>query len=564
MLSTTTSLGVAATGAHAGADSHASLLRFTTAGSVDDGKSTLIGRLLYDSKAIYEDQIAAVRKSGINRTTGPIDLSLFTDGLRAEREQGITIDVAYRYFATPKRKFIIADTPGHEQYTRNMATGASTADAALILIDARKGLLRQSRRHIYISALLGISHIVAVVNKMDLAGYSESVFRAIRDDFHDFCRRLGVSNTYAVPVSALHGENVVERGKHMPWCHGPTLLQLLETLPVARGADSNSVRFPVQYVIRTDGAFRGFAGRVSGGTLVRRAPVLALPSGITTTIRSILSFDGELQAADAGSSVAVTLEDEIDLGRGDLLVSPDSPPHTESRFAANLVWLHSDQMRPGKVFVLKHTTHTVRARITSIRHRVDVDSLSETVAAALEVNDIASVIVETTHPLYFDPYRQNRTMGSFILIDPLHHGTVAAGMIVAPAELEPEIVRKEKVRLSERILRNGHPPAAVWLVDQPELALALEREMFARGWHAQMLSAEDFDSHQLKGAAKALRSSGAITLLSVSAQSAGLQREIELIFGRDNVLQFPAGAAAPSDAVTELVQHLQRASGRFE
>lgn len=564
MLTTAGYQAIASPDALSSANSQAALLRFTTAGSVDDGKSTLIGRLLYDSKAIYEDQIAAVRKSGINRSTGAMDLSLFTDGLRAEREQGITIDVAYRYFATPKRKFIIADTPGHEQYTRNMATGASTADAAVILIDARKGLLRQSRRHIYISALLGIHHVIAAVNKMDLAGYSEEVFLAISREFQEFCRRLGVRHTYAVPVSALHGENVVDRGKHMGWYQGPPLLQVLESLPASRSADSGALRFPVQYVIRPNEAFRGFAGRVSGGRLARGAPVVALPSGITTAIRSILTFNGELQAANAGSSVAVTLEDEIDLGRGDLLASSDSPPQTASRLLANLVWLHADQMLPGKRFLLKHTTRTVRARVASIRRRVDVDSLSESDATALDVNDIASVVIETTQPLHFDPYQQNRTMGSFILIDPLHHSTVAAGMIVASADVEPEIARTERVRLSERILRNGHPPAAVWLVDQPELALALEREMFARGWHAQMLSADEFDSHQLKGAAKALRSSGAITLLSVSAESAGLQREIELIFGRENVLQVSAGAAAPSAAVTELLQHLQRASGRFE
>ncbi|MGE5323741.1 MAG: sulfate adenylyltransferase subunit 1 [Actinomycetota bacterium] len=564
MLTTTGYPAVAATDLLSGAGSQASLLRFTTAGSVDDGKSTLIGRLLYDSKAIYEDQIASVRRSGINRSTGPIDLSLFTDGLRAEREQGITIDVAYRYFSTPRRKFIIADTPGHEQYTRNMATGASTADAAVILIDARKGLLRQSRRHIYISALLGIRHVIAAVNKMDLAGYSEEVFLAVSHEFQEFCRRLGVSHTHAVPVSALHGENVAKRGKHMAWYQDPPLLQLLEDLPAARPAASGRVRFPVQYVIRPDEAFRGFAGRVSSGRLVPGAPVLALPSGVKTKIRSILTFNGELHAAEAGSSVTVTLEDEIDLGRGDLLASPGSPPQTASRLQASLVWMHSDQMRPGKAYVLKHTTRAVRARVASIRHRVDVDSLSERDATALEVNDIASVIIETAQPLHFDSYEQNRTMGSFILIDPLHHATVAAGMIVAPAELEPEILRAERVRLSERVLRNGHPPAAVWLVDQPDLARALEREMFARGWHAQMLSADEFDSHQLKGAAKALRTSGAITLLSVSGESAGLQREVEAIFGPENVLQVGAGAAGPSGAVTELLQHLQRASGRLE
>ena len=537
------------------------LLRFTTAGSVDDGKSTLIGRLLYDSRAVYEDQIAAVRKSGINRSSGPMDLSLFTDGLRAEREQGITIDVAYRYFSTPKRKFIIADTPGHEQYTRNMATGASTADAAVVLIDACKGLLRQSRRHIYISALLGIRHIIAAVNKMDLAGYDESVFQAVTQDFQEFCRRLRVPNTYAIPVSALHGENVVERGSRMDWYRGPTLLELLETLPRARAEDQAALRFPVQYVIRPDAAFRGFAGRVAAGMLQQGAPVMALPSGIRTRIKSISSFDGELNTAGPGSSVAVTLEDEIDLGRGDLLAAPDSPPQTGSRQQANLVWLHSDQVRAGRQFLLKHTTRTMRATVASIQNRVDVNTLSSSDAEVLRMNDMASVIIETTKPLHFDTYQQNRTMGSFILIDPIHNATVAAGMIVAAAGRDMESVQPEGVLLSERILRNGHPPAGVWLVDRPDLARALEREIFTRGWHGQMLCADEFEPGQLEAAARVLQNSGAITLLSVTARAADRKPEIEAIFGRRYFVELSPLPASRSDALAALLQHLHNLQG---
>ena len=521
-----------------------SLLRLTTAGSVDDGKSTLIGRLLYDSKGLYEDQIAAVRKSGINRSSGPMDLSLFTDGLRAEREQGITIDVAYRYFSTPRRKFIIADTPGHEQYTRNMATGASTANAAVILIDASKGLLPQSRRHIYISTLLGIDHIVAAINKMDLIDYSQSAFRAVAQDFQEFCLKLGVQNTYTVPVSALHGNNIVRRGSQMEWYQGPTLLRLLEEVPATRAATTGALRFPVQYVLRPHAGFRGFAGRVSSGVLHTGAPVIALPSGLTTRIRSIITFDGELDCALPGSSVAVTLQDEIDLGRGHMLAAPDSRPQTSSRIQAHLIWMHHEPMRAGKKLLLKHTTRTVPATVTRICHRVDVNTLRESEAGLLQMNDIGCVTIETTQPLHFDPYGQNRITGSFILIDPMHNGTVAAGMIIESQSLKSETIGVERVRLSERIRRNGHPPAAVWIMDRPELAPVLERTIFARGWNAQVLSADEFDPDQLKAAARAMQASGAITLFSVPAQTAPeLQADIQAIFGREYLFEISSAEA---------------------
>jgi sulfate adenylyltransferase subunit 1 len=527
--------------------SHTSaLLRFTTAGSVDDGKSTLIGRLLYDSKGLYEDQIASVRKSGVNRSSGPIDLSLFTDGLRAEREQGITIDVAYRYFSTPKRKFIIADTPGHEQYTRNMATGASTADAAVILIDAGKGLVPQSRRHIYISALLGIRHVIAAVNKMDLHGYSREVFRGVAEEFEDFCLRVGIPNTYTIPVSALQGENVVARGENTDWYRGPSLLELLETLPVTGASESAALRFPVQYVIRPDAQFRGFAGRIFAGTLRRGAAVVALPSGAKTRIKSISTFDGPLESAGPGSSVTVTLEDEIDLGRGDLLASPASQPQTSSRFNAHLVWMHSDQVRPGRSFLLKHNTRTIRASIAAIRHRIDVNTRAELDATSLQMNDIASVTIETTKPLHFDAYEHDRTMGSFILIDPINNATVAAGMIVAAVNREPETVTSGRVQLTERIARNGHPPAAVWIVDRPDLAAALEREIFARGWNGLMVPAGD------------VHNAGTIAVFSVSADSAQRRQEIEAIFGKEQFIGLAGVVANDSDAMAMLVQHLHQ------
>jgi sulfate adenylyltransferase large subunit len=562
MLQATVQAADATTQASVSIAPDSSLLRFTTAGSVDDGKSTLIGRLLYDSKGVYEDQIAAVRKSGINRSSGPMDLSLFTDGLRAEREQGITIDVAYRYFSTPRRKFIIADTPGHEQYTRNMATGASTANAAVILIDACKGLLPQSRRHIYISTLLGIDHMIASINKMDLIDYSQSAFRAVSQDFQEFCLRLGVQNTYAVPVSALHGNNIVRRGSQMEWYQGPTLLRLLEELPATRAATTGALRFPVQYVLRPHAGFRGFAGRVSSGVLHTGAPVIALPSGLTTRIRSIITFDGELDCALPGSSVAVTLQDEIDLGRGHMLAAPDSRPQTSSRIQAHLIWMHHEPMRAGKKLLLKHTTRTVPATVTRICHRVDVNTLRESEAGVLQMNDIGCVTIETTQPLHFDPYGQNRTTGSFILIDPMHNSTVAAGMIIESQSLKPETIGVERVRLSERIRRNGHPPAAVWIMDRPELAPVLERTIFARGWNAQVLSADEFDPDQLKAAARAMQASGAITLFSVPAQTAPeLQADIQAIFGREYLFEISSAEAACSDIVAGLLQRLDRLAG---
>jgi sulfate adenylyltransferase large subunit len=537
------------------------LLRFSTAGSVDDGKSTLIGRLLYDSKALYEDQIASVRKTGINRSAGALDLSLFTDGLRAEREQAITIDVAYRYFSTPKRKFIIADTPGHEQYTRNMATGASTADAAVVLIDATKGLLPQSRRHICIASLLGIGHIIAAVNKMDLLGYSEDAFRAVEADFGRFCKKLNVPHTYAIPVSAVEGANVTRRARQMEWFRGPALLELLEYLPASSGEHSAPLRFPVQRVCRPDATFRGFAGSVVRGSLRRGARVTALPSGTTTRIRSIVTYNGEMEESARGSVVTVTLDDEIDLSRGDLIVDGLSRPQTSGQFTASLVWLHSNAMKPGMDFLLKHTTRVVRARIVAIRHRLDVNSLSCDKAGTLQMNDIASVEIETSLPLHFDLYDEDRTMGSFILIDPLHNGTVAAGMITGANGAADEPAVLEPIQLADRIARNGHPPVAVWLVNQSDAAASLEREIFQRGWHAQVLSESDFEPSELGTAARVLRTSGAIAIFSVSSQTESQRDEVQQIFGKHQFIE-PVSEQTRNSAIAEMVinhvQQLQR------
>ena len=425
------------------------MLRFTTAGSVDDGKSTLIGRLLHDTRSVYEDQLASIRASRVNRSGGELDLSLLTDGLRAEREQGITIDVAYRYFSTSKRKFIIADTPGHEQYTRNMATGASTADVAIVLIDAKAfvkagGLLPQSRRHTFIASLLRIPHIVAAVNKMDLVDYSEDVFRDVHSQFIELAHKLKLRGVELIPVSALVGDNIVEPSGAMHWYKGPTLLEYLETVPL-QPSDSISepLRFPVQLVLRPDAAFRGFAGRVERGEVRAGQRVRALPSGRTTRVSSIVTYDGELNSARSPQSVTLTLEDEIDLSRGEMLVDAEAEiPLQSNVFSAAVVWMSEHPLVVGQSYLLKHTTRLVRATIRSIRHRVDVVSSEQHPASTLHMNDIAELELQTNLPLFFDRYADSRPLGSFILIDPVSNATAAAGMISATAEaIQPNTSR---------------------------------------------------------------------------------------------------------------------------
>ena len=417
------------------------MLRFTTAGSVDDGKSTLIGRLLHDTKSVYEDQLASIRASRVNRAgAGLVDLSLLTDGLKAEREQGITIDVAYRYFSTSKRKFIIADTPGHEQYTRNMATGASTADAAIVLIDAKAflkagTLLPQSRRHTYIAHLLRIPHVVAAVNKMDLVEYSEDVFRRIRAEYEALTSKLGLRSVEVIPMSALAGDNVVEAGTNMPWYDGVTLLEYLETVPLGAGKEGEPLRFPVQLVVRPDAKFRGFAGRVERGEVRPGMEVRALPSGRVTRVKSIVTYDGELKVARAPRSVTLELEDEIDLSRGEMLVAADeASPAVRTGFRAMVVWMHEEPLSVGRTYLVKHTTRTVRATVRRLVYRVEVNSADHVAADRLTMNDIAEVEFDATLPLFFDPYAENREMGSLILIDAVTNATVGAGMMLAAEE----------------------------------------------------------------------------------------------------------------------------------
>ncbi len=414
------------------------LLRFSTAGAVDDGKSTLIGRLLYDTKTIFEDQLQAVDRASRDMGADYTNLALLTDGLRAEREQGITIDVAYRYFATPKRKFIIADTPGHIQYTRNMVTGASTADLALILVDARNGVLEQSRRHAVIASLLGVPHLVLCVNKMDLVSYREDVFEAIKDEFRHFAAKLEVHDLAFIPVSALHGDNVVTRSANMPWYEGPSLLHHLEELHIASDRNLIDARFPVQYVLRPNSHahhdYRGYAGQVAGGTFKPGDDVMALPSGFTSTVEVIDGVDGPVTEAFPPMSVAIRLSDDLDVSRGDMLCRPHNHPVVGQDVEAMVCWLtRTSGLREGAKYAIKHTTRWAAALVVELRYRLDVNTLHrDGEARELALNEVGRVRLRTTTPLLYDEYRRNRATGSFILVDPATNETVAGGMILPP------------------------------------------------------------------------------------------------------------------------------------
>jgi bifunctional enzyme CysN/CysC/sulfate adenylyltransferase subunit 1 len=498
-------------------DLHKELLRFTTAGSVDDGKSTLIGRLLHDSKAVYEDQLAAARKSRINRSGRAIDFSLLTDGLRAEREQGITIDVAYRYFGTTRRKFIIADTPGHEQYTRNMATGASTADLAVILVDAAKGLLPQTRRHAYISALLGIPNVVAAINKMDLMDYREDIFLKLQQDFLELAESLGIKLVRCIPISALEGDNVVEHSDNMPWYSGATLMEHLETVEIRPVRESGEMRFPVQSVIRPDGNFRGFAGSVAGGTIHPGDSVLALPSRQQTRVRAIVTYDGELEVAIPQQSIVLRLEDEIDLSRGDLLVSPDRLPHVSHRFTAMVVWLHPQPLRLNQAYLVKHFGRQVKGRATKIRYRMNINSLTKDSAEQLEMNEIGSVEFETSGPLFFDSYEENRVTGSLVLIDPLSNATVGAAMIreeitdASDANVVSAHSGHAGITEQLRMKRHGHLPA-VFSIQDGSLAERLEGNLFEKGFEALLVRGGKVPPSALPSVVSALWSAGMVVV----------------------------------------------------
>ena len=514
------------------------LLRFTTAGSVDDGKSTLIGRLLHDTKSVYEDQLASIRASRVNRAgNGGMDLSLLTDGLRAEREQGITIDVAYRYFSTGKRKFIIADTPGHEQYTRNMATGASTADVAIVLIDAKAfvkagGLLPQSRRHTYIASLLRIPHVVAAVNKMDLVDYSREVFEAIRDDFSKLAERLDLRSTELIPVSALAGDNVVEPSTAMPWYSGPTLLDYLETVPLALAETAGPLRFPVQMVVRPDARFRGFAGRVERGELRPGLAVRALPSRRTTRVSSLISYDGALHSARAPQSVTVVLEDEIDLSRGEMLIAVDgAEPISGNRLRAMVVWMHEQPLSVGAIYLLKHTTHTVRATVHAIRYRVDINSAEHLSANEIAMNDIAEVELNTNLSLFYDAYAENRSTGSFILIDILSNATLGAGMLLTPLASAEEDARSVGSNPEAAFVDRSPAPALILLPGDLEGLRAVQLELQNEGRSAVIVDDPLIAPAALPGVVRALQMAKVTALSASNSLSSELLETLRTIAG---------------------------------
>ena len=470
------------------------LLRLLTCGSVDDGKSTLIGRLLHDSRLIYEDVLAGLEAdSATHGSTGDeIDLALLMDGLRAEREQGITIDVAYRYFSTDRRTFIIADTPGHPQYTRNMATGASTCDLAVILIDARQGVLAQTKRHSHIASLLGIRQVVVAVNKMDLVGWSQERFAEICEDYRSFAKALDFSEQSFIPISALLGDNVVEHGSHLGWFDGPTLLEHLETVNVDTGIDTVHFRMPVQLVARPDADFRGYAGTIASGTLRPGDEVVALPSGLSSAVERIATFDGDLDVAGPGRAVTVTLADEIDISRGDLLVAPGEEPQRAHDLDAMVVWMADAGAEPGSSYLLQTANAVSNCTIRSIRHRVDINTGAHEQAPGLGLNDIGHCVVTSDRELAFDPYSANRATGSFVLIDRLTNATVAAGMVIGAASAwdrtpDAALVRqRSEISDAERAIRFGQQPCTILLTGltaagKSTLATALERELFDRG-----------------------------------------------------------------------------------
>jgi bifunctional enzyme CysN/CysC len=489
------------------------LLRFTTAGSVDDGKSTLIGRLLYDSKSIFEDQMEAIEKTSRSSGEEKVNLALLTDGLRAEREQKITIDVAYRYFATPKRKFIIADTPGHIQYTRNMVTGASTAELAIILVDASKGLLTQSKRHAFISSLLQIPHLVVAVNKMDLVDYDQKRFEKIVAEFRSFAKKLDVDNISYIPISALKGDHVVEKSENMPWYKGSTLLHHLETVKVDSSHNIIDFRFPVQYVIRPNQNFRGFSGRIASGRIRPGEEILALPSKKASRVKEIVTKDGSLNEAVPGDSVTFTLEDEIDISRGDMIVRKNNIPNITNEFEAYLCWMNDEEMELDKPYIIKHTTRMAQVFVTDLIYRMNVDSISREEATTLKLNEIGRVKLKTSQPLFIDSYQLNQKTGSFIIIDPSSNVTVGAGMIRAgsteskrteSSKKSPNVVWQPwNIPREEREKKNGHKARVLWFTGisgagKSTIARELEKRLWDEGRQTMLLDGDQV-RHGLNG-----------------------------------------------------------------
>ena len=556
------------------------MLRFATAGSIDDGKSTLIGRLLHDSKNVYEDTLQSVKNASKEKTSAEkIDFALLTDGLKAEREQGITIDVAYRYFSTPKRKFIIADTPGHEQYTRNMATGASTANLSIVLIDARHGVLKQTRRHAFITSLIGVPHLVVAVNKMDMVDYSEAVFNRIKQEFSAFTSKLQITDIRFIPISALAGDNVVERSANMPWYRGEPLLEILENVYI--GSDHNLVdlRFPVQSVLRPDQSFRGYCGQVASGRLRKGDEIMVLPSRKVSRIKSIVTFDRELEWAAPPMSVTVTLEDEIDISRGDMLIHRHNIPAVERHFEAMVVWMSETPMDLNKSYLVKHTTRLTRLRVDEVRYKTDVETLNRTAAGPLGLNEIGRVVFTSTTPLFFDAYRKNRATGGFILIDPITNSTVAAGMIInresadqLPSRIaggEPAVhslvPHESRITGKERAARWSQRPVTVWITGliragKTGMAFALEKRLFDLGAICLVLDGEnlrlginrelDFTSagraehlRRVAEIARLANNAGLIVICASVSPDAAVRQQVAEIIGPERFLETYAEAS---------------------
>ncbi|WP_319269294.1 sulfate adenylyltransferase subunit CysN [uncultured Draconibacterium sp.] len=555
-------------------DQKKDLLRLLTAGSVDDGKSTLIGRLMADSKMLYEDQLEALHRDSkrIGHAGEEIDYALLLDGLKAEREQGITIDVAYRYFSTAKRKFIIADTPGHEQYTRNMITGGSTANLAIILIDARHGVITQTKRHTYLANLLGIKHVVVAINKMDLADYKQERFEEIKADYKAFVTQLDVPDVNFIPLSALKGDNVVEKGDNMDWYHGPCLLEFLENVHVSSDRNFDDLRYPVQYVLRPDIKFRGFSTSVASGIIKKGDEVMVLPSMKKSKVEKIVTYDGEKEYAFPPESVTVTLEDEIDISRGDMLVHPDNLPRVERQFEAMLVWMDESEMNLSTQFYIKQANNNTKARIDEIKYKVDVNTLEKSNIEKFKLNEIGRVVITTTKPLFFDPYKKNKQTGSFILIDPVTHNTVAVGMIIdklgsnnLPSRITD--VDKEKIAKGEALIKPeeyvqkyNQKGETIWITGlhgsgKNELAFSLEKKLFDNGATVVLIDGSsvrsglsrelDFSpadrAENLRRVAhicKILNDQGIIAIASFISRNESLRDQVAEIIGKDRFHMF--------------------------
>ncbi len=545
------------------------LLRLLTAGSVDDGKSTLIGRLLFDSKRLYEDQLSALERDSkrVGHAGEDIDYALLLDGLKAEREQGITIDVAYRYFSTNKRKFIIADTPGHEQYTRNMVTGASTANLAIILIDATKGVITQTRRHTFLVSLLGIKHVVLAVNKMDLVDFDQKVFDEICEDYKNFVAQLDIPDVNFIPLSALKGDNVVDKSDRMPWYKGQSMLDFLESIHISSDRNFDDMRYPVQYVLKPDNDFRGFSARVASGIVRQGEEIMVLPSRKTSKIKSITTFDGDLQEAFPPQSVTVTLEDEIDISRGDMIVYPDNLPRVERHFEATLVWMDEKPMDPTTQFFIKHANNNTKARLDKIQYKIDVNTLQKSSIDHFELNEIGRVVLTTNKPLFFDPYKKNKSTGSFVLIDPVTHNTVAVGMIIdrlSSGDLPSRITDAEREQIHKGFgliedeayqKRYNQKGATLWVnglhgSGKNEMAFSLEKQLFEMGATVVMLDGSSVRSglskeldyspadraehlRRVAEVCRLLNSQGIITICSFISPDKEIRDQLAQIIGED-------------------------------